>query len=234
MDLDFLPFEINQIYNVNCMDLLNSLPDNCIPAIITDFPYGIDFQSNQRVKSEKFKKIANDKKPYIEWIEEAYRVTEEDGGRLICFYRYDVQDVLFDELELCGFTIKSQLVWDKKVHGMGDLKGEFSPAHELMVYATKGRYEFSGEVKRPTTVYNCQRVDAMKLCHPNEKPVILNQALIRDITTKNELVLDLFSGSGSLSVAAKIEGRNWLACDLDKRYVDIGNQRCSQVERRVF
>jgi len=225
-------FPINTIYNLNCMELLEAIPTNSIPAIITDFPYGINFQSNQRVKTEKFKKIANDKKPYIEWITPAFDRLCSNGGRLICFYRYDVQDVLFDELEINGFIIKSQLVWDKKSYGMGDLDGEFSPSHELMVYATKGRYEFKG--KRPNTVYNCARVDPAKLVHPNEKPVNLNQALIRDITLPEEIVVDLFSGSGSLSVASKIEGRNWLACDLDENYVNLGNKRVEHAQKRIF
>lgn len=212
------------------MDLLDYMPPGFIPAIITDFPYGIDFQSNQRVKSEKFKKIANDKKPYIEWIKSAYDRMKE-GGRLICFYRYDVQDVLIDELEACGFIVKSQLVWDKMAYGMGDLEGEFSPSHELMIYATKGRYRFTS--KRPNTVYRCARVSPSALVHPNEKPIELNQALIRDICNEGELVVDLFSGSGSLSVAAKIECMEWLACDLDSNYVNLGNNRVNKAQRRL-
>lgn len=221
--------EINKIHHMNCMDLLEFAIPNSIPAIITDFPYGINFQSNQRVKTPKFEKIANDKKPYIEWIVPAFDRLQQ-SGRLICFYRYDVQDVLFDELELAGFNIKSQLVWDKQVHGMGDLKGEFSPSHELMVFATKGRYEF--KVKRPTTVFSVQRVDPAKMIHPNEKSVALNQALVRTITDENELVVDLFSGSGSLSVAAKIECRDFIACDLDENYVNIGNKRLQGTSKR--
>jgi adenine-specific DNA-methyltransferase len=227
----FSLIEENVIQHMNCMDLIGLIPDDYIDAIITDFPYGINFQSNQRVKTPKFEKIDNDKKPYIEWIEPAFAKLK-DKGRFICFYRWDVQDVLIDEIERCGFTIKSQLVWSKEVHGMGDLTGEFSPSHELMIYATKGRYEFKG--KRPTTVYKCKRVDAGKMIHPNEKPVELNQALIRDITEVGELCADFFSGSGSFSVAAKIEGRDFIACDTGMSYVNQGNLRVKQAQRRMI
>jgi site-specific DNA-methyltransferase (adenine-specific) len=70
--------------------------------------------------------------------------------------------------------------------------------------------------------------------HPNEKPVELNQAIIRDITSPDELVVDLFSGSGSLAVGAKIEGRSFLASDLSKTYVDLGNNRVKQAQRRLM
>lgn len=229
----FCLLDTNTIYHANCMDIINSLPDNYLDAIITDFPYGIDFQSNQRVKSEKFKKIANDKKPYIEWIAPALSKLKE-GGRLICFYRWDVQDALVDELEISGYIVKSQLVWNKMVHGMGDLKGEFSPSHELMIYATKGRYEFDSKIKRPTTVYSCQRVDPGKMIHPNEKPVALLQAIIRDITNRDEIVADFFSGSGSCAEACKIEGREFIACDLDEDHVFNGTKRVQKAQTRMI
>ena len=222
---------LGKIYHSNCLDLIELLPDSCIDAIITDFPYGINFQSNFRVKTKKFKKIDNDKEPYIDWIEPSFRILK-DEGRLICFYRWDVQNELVDELERVGFNVKSQLVWDKKVTGMGDLYGEFSSGHELMIYATKGRYEFKG--KRPRTVYSVQRENPNKLVHPNEKPVDLNRALIRDITEKNEVIFDPFSGSGSCSIAAYLEGRRFIACDTGEDYVNLGNKRIQSSSLDLF
>lgn len=108
------------------------------------------------------------------------------------------------------------------MHGMGDLKGEFAPQHELMIYATKGRYEFKG--KRPKTIYRTQRVAAELLIHPNEKPVNLLRAVIRDISTKGELIYDPFCGSGSTVKAAKIENRVFLGSELEKIYSDAINK----------
>jgi len=212
--------EINKVHNMECVDLIEGLPENCIDAIITDFPYGIDFQSNHRTK--KFKKIDNDKEPYIDWIKPSFRILK-DGGRIVCFYRYDVQDVLFNELVKSGFTIKSQLVWNKIGTGMGDLNGEFAPQHELMVYATKGRYEFKNG--RPSTVYSVQKVN--DLIHPNEKPVKLMQGIIRDVTVKSDFIFEPFSGSGSTCVACKIEKRDFIACETQVHNVEISNKRLS-------
>lgn len=129
------------------------------------------------------------------------------------------------EIEDAGFIVKSQVVWDKVIHGMGDLKGGFAPQHELMIYATKERYEFKG--KRPKTIYRSPRVNAEQLLHPNEKPINLMQAIIRDISSKGELIYDPFSGSGVTSLACKKEGRNFIASELSEEYVNIGNKRLS-------
>ena len=145
-----------------------------------------------------------------------------------------MQDEFLSAIEDAGFTVKSQIVWDKVIHGMGDLKGEFAPQHELMIYATKGRYEFQG--CRPKTIYRTQRVKPDALVHPNEKPVNLLQAIIRDISSKGEVILDLFSGSGSTSIAANVEGRKYIAFELDENYVNIANKRIKNysIESSLF
>jgi site-specific DNA-methyltransferase (adenine-specific) len=110
------------------------------------------------------------------------------------------------------------------VHGMGDLKGEFGPAHELMFYATKGRYEFTH--KRPTTVYDIQRLNGNSLIHPNEKPVKLLKKLIMDLTSDpSELIVDLFGGSFSTFIAARSLGFDCMSCELDAHYFTIGKNR---------
>ena len=38
----------NKIINADCMDILKQLPDKCIDLVLTDPPYGMDFQSNYR------------------------------------------------------------------------------------------------------------------------------------------------------------------------------------------
>lgn len=215
--------DINKIYNENCLDTMKHMPDNFIDCVITDPPYGISYQSARRTDKTKWKpKIANDEVPYTEWIKPCYDKLK-DGGRLICFYRWDVQGEFLQAIQDAGFTVKSQIVWDKVVHGMGDLKGEFAPQHELIIYATKGRYEFSG--CRPKTIYRTMRVMPELLCHPNEKPVNLMQAIIRDISEPKELIYEPFAGSGSTCIAAAQEGRNFIGSELSADYCEKSTKR---------
>ena len=213
---------ISKVENRDCMDFLNEMGGG-IDAIITDPPYGISYQSARRIDKSRWKpKIENDETPYVEWIKPAFDKLK-NGGRLICFYRWDVQDYFLDEITDAGFTVKSQVVWDKVMHGMGDLKGEFAPQHELMIYATKGRYEFKGS--RPKTVYRHKRLDAESLIHPNEKPINLMAALIRDITIAGDVVYDPFGGSMATLCAAHKEKRIGISTELSKKYFDIGCKR---------
>jgi DNA modification methylase len=55
--------------------------------------------------------------------------------------------------------------------------------------------------------------------HPSVKPVQLIADAMRDVTTRSEIVLDPFAGSGSTLIAAEKAGRIAYAMELDPRYI---------------
>lgn len=198
-----------------------SIPPGSVDCIVADPPYGIDYQSARRTDKELWKpKIANDKEPYVEWIKPAYNLLPE-GGVLFCFFRWDVSYVFQETIKNCGFDLKSEIIWDKVVHGMGDLEGAFAPRHESIFFATKGKFYFPGV--RPQSIIRQKRVDAEKLIHPNEKPVPLIESLIRSVGARK--VFDPFMGSGATGVASMRLGCDFVGCDIDKMYFDISQKR---------
>jgi len=217
----------------DCLDVLRGIPDESINAVITDPPYGISYQSCARKdKSKRLAKIANDENPFIWWLYDANRVLKEDGA-LICFCRWDVQNAFKFAIEWAGFTIKSQVIWDKVLYGAGDLKSAFSPGHEVIWFAVKGKFSFPG--KRPRSVITSQRINGGQLIHPNEKPVKLMEQLIQSVTREKEIVLDPFIGSGATGIAAINTGRFFIGIEKEYKYVEISNSRLEQVyqEARV-
>lgn len=128
-----------------------------------------------------------------------------------------------DAMEIAGFSVKSVLVWDREVHGMGDLKGNFAPRYDTCIFATKGRYLLPG--KRPADVIRCQRLNGAELVHPNEKPIDLLRQLVEATTVPGALILDPFAGSGSTLAAAAMTGRRYIGIELDAEYHAIAQQR---------
>lgn len=96
------------------------MPDESVDAIITDPPYGINYHTKGTGAS-----IKNDKSPFIWFLYDAFRVLKSgDSGRgsLICFTRWDVEQTFIDAMKLAGFQVKSEVIWDKVMHGMGIAK----------------------------------------------------------------------------------------------------------------
>lgn len=217
--------ELNKIYQEDCIKGMQQMDACSVDCILTDPPYGIDYQSAWRIDTERFDKIAGDGLPYIWWLNEAYRILK-DGGTLICFCRWDVQEAFMKAIEWAGFQIKNQIIWDRVVHGLGDLKGQFAPQHDIIWFATKGDFEFQNG--RPKDVLRFMRVSAEKLLHPNEKPIELIRYLVGILTRESDVVLDCFIGSGTTAVVCKQTKRNFIGFEISEEYCKIANKRLSQ------
>lgn len=83
---------LNKIYNEDCLVGIKGIDDNSIDFVLTDPSYGIDFNSNSRVKSKlkNTKGILNDGKGNIDFLQsvavELYRVLK-DNTHLYWFTR---------------------------------------------------------------------------------------------------------------------------------------------------
>lgn len=211
-----------ELFCGDCLEMLPTLETGSVQAIIVDPPYGIDYQSNRRVATKKLAKIANDRIPLLGWGEQSFRVTSGTGCILL-FYRWDVQQPFIDELSGAGWIVKSQIIWDKLVHGTGDLTGEFAPQHEAILFARKEGFSFPG--KRPKSVIRCQKVPSSQMSHPNEKPTALLEQLILAVTSLGDTVLDFTMGCGSCGVAAMRTGRDFVGIEIDRGWFDIAQMR---------
>lgn len=216
----------------DCLEMLKTLADGSVDAIITDPPYGIDYQSSRKIdKTTRHAKIANDLEPFTAWVDEAFRVLK-DGSGLLCFTRFDTEEAFRLALREAGFEDKQQIIWDKEIHGMGDLTGDFASQHENIIFATKGGFTFPGT--RPKSVFRVQRVTPDKLVHPNEKPIELLQLLAVAITPNFGTILDPFMGSGSMGVAALARGFDFIGIELATNYYDLVVERVKKIQRPLF
>jgi DNA modification methylase len=207
----------------DCRAIMRGLDAGSIDAIVTDPPYGIDFQSASRTdKDARYPKIANDNEPFISWLPDAVRLLKNDGA-LICFCRWDVQEAFRAAIEAAGLTVRSQIVWDRQHHGSGNLTAAFAPQHDVAWFATKGRFSFPG--KRPRSVISVPRVAWQSAEHPTEKPVELMRQLVRAVTPPRGTVLDPFTGSGSTGSAAVLEGFQFIGAELSAEYAAIARRR---------
>lgn len=95
--------------------------------------------------------------------------------------------------------------------------------------------EFSGNPlgKNPSDVWEIPNVKANhveKTNHPCQFPVALVQRLIRALVPKNGFVLDPFLGSGTSAVAATVEQRKFIGCEIKPEYVSIARKRIMKVK----
>ncbi len=96
----------------------------------------------------------------------------------------------------------------------------------------KGKFSGNPQGKNPSDVWEIPNVKSRhieKTAHPCQFPVALVQRLIRALTKPKNVVVDPFLGSGSSAVAAAIENRSFLGCDIVASYVGIARNRVAKI-----
>ncbi len=88
--------------------------------------------------------------------------------------------------------------------------------------------------KNPGDVWDIPNVKAghvEKTAHPCQFPVALAQRLIKALCPSGGLVIDPYLGSGSTGIAALVEGRNFMGCDIEAKYVKIARERIRRLRQ---
>lgn len=112
--------KVNKIYNANNLDILRTLPDNSVDALITDFPYGLQDIDALKLMQENtnntrgFMGCVWDRLPTTEFLIECLRVLKEGSWLISTFTpRQDLNCVMKYRLLEAGFDISfSPLYWN--------------------------------------------------------------------------------------------------------------------------
>ena len=222
---------INKILQGDCIEVMKGIEDKSIDLIITDPPYGINYQSNMRVISKKFDILENDNNDFRYMIyNKINRILKDNCVTLIfCSYKNYAND--YQELKKY-FDIKNVIIWDKGGGGIGDLQHSLSTDYEMIIACHKGARKING--KRIGSVWHVNKVDPIKMQHPTQKPVGIFRMLIRIYSNKNDIVLDPFIGSGTTAVACKELGRKYIGIEISEEYCEVARRRILAVPELLF
>jgi site-specific DNA-methyltransferase (adenine-specific) len=61
--------------------------------------------------------------------------------------------------------------------------------------------------------------------HPTQKPLEIIYRMVLSSTKKNDLVLDMFCGSGSVLVSCKTNSRNCIGIEKNEEYYELSKKR---------
>jgi DNA modification methylase len=119
-------------------------------------------------------------------------------------------------LNQIGLNVSSCIVWDKKSIGLGN--ANYRPQHEFIFYIKGSAWH--GD-KSQSDVWYMSRGSTSAYVHPTQKPVELIEKAIHNSSKTEDIIIDLFGGSGSTLIAC--EKTNRLSClmELDPKYCDV-------------
>lgn len=229
VELDREAVELQKCWNLGDFhNHIGGLADGSVALLLTDPPYGIDYQSDHRLdrrKERKNAKIANDSEvSALDTLRDALTLIYPklaDNSHVLIFCHWSNEPQIRALIEIDGgYQIRGSLVWVKNNTGMGDPSTTFAPKHERIIHAVKGSPVL---FNRAPDVLTADRVSSGR--HPTEKPVDLLKTLIEATTVEGEMVVDPFGGVASTLVAARQSGRAYWGCEVDAEYHRAGADR---------
>lgn len=212
-------------------DVLPGYAKESFDLILTDPPYGVEWQSGHR--AETFEMLHNDSPSDRDGIREVLTECVRLVGQSRHLYVFGPGDVL----EGLKVSETAAMVWDKATLGSGNLSSPWGPAHEPITFAVS-KFRHGGDTGkscvpvrlRKGSVLRFARPTGRKVRGPSEKPVPLLCELIESSTRQGDLILDPFGGVCSTAVAAVLAGRRCVVVDSDRRWLDVGIPRIAAAE----
>ncbi len=217
------------IYHADCRSVLPLIPDKSIDLVLTDPPYGINYQSNMRIATKQFDRIIGDNIDITNQYSEFYRLLLNDKIVIIfCSFKNYARDYTVLQNQ---FDIKNCIVWFKGGGGIGDLTHSLSTDYELILVAHKGNGIIRG--KRNGSVWWSNKIPPSNMIHPTEKPPDIIGKLLTTFSDIGDLILDPFLGSGTTAYCAKKLDRKCIGIEIEEKYCEIAAKRCSQSVMRL-
>ena len=237
----------------DCLEVMKTIKDNSIDAIICDLPYG--------TTQCKWDSVI----PFKELWHEYNRIIKQNGA-IVLFGSEPFSSALrFSNIK----NFKYDWIWHKNKPS-GALNASFMPmiSHEtISVFVKKGKPTFNHileprdatektkenlkninvgkfygsntngkagnkynknkntELRKPTTLKYFKCVPQKKRLHSTEKPLDLLEYLVKTYTNENETVLDNTMGSGTTMLACKNLNRNGIGIEKDPQYYAVAVAR---------
>ncbi len=252
-----MDFQIDKIYNEDCLEGMKRIADGAVDCIITDLPYGTTACAWDSVIPfeplwEQFKRVTKPNAAIVLFATEPFTSTLIMSN--IKMYRqkltwlktrpfnvFNAKKQFMNWTEdICVFyrtlpTFNPQF-WDDGT----PIKKKIQRNHHDRKNGTLGQTGekegfisvWGGNHRYPKSVLEFSNVHHGKNAfHPTQKPVDLLRYLILTYSNEGDTILDATIGSGTTAVAALMEKRHFIGFETNKEYFDIAQRRIDDVRR---
>ena len=247
------------LINGDCLEVMKTMPNASIDAIITDPPFGttackwdsvVPFepmweQLNRIIKAngaivlfgcEPFSsalRMSNIKNYKYDWIWDKHIPRNFINAKLMPMNKHEIISVFSKTGKLPRY-IPQMTLRDKAITVKNYAKRGSDSSYRITNDGNRNLNSYTYTHKHPDTIILGKWIANSGKQHPTQKPVPLMEYLIKTYTNENETVLDFTMGSGTTMVACQNTNRNGIGIEQDDKYFKIAEQRIKENEYKLF
>jgi DNA modification methylase len=213
---------------------LKEIENDSVNLVFADPPYnliGLDIF----VDGQVYRKWS------IEYFKEIKRILKWNGSFILCG-RPPILCQLVSDLIDMGFVFREWITWHK-VDSITPAKEYHSNNYECFAIFSKWTERVFNHIpiKSKTDNYSSERNigsiwEHCKISsnhkegtkHPTQKPIKFLERFVQTYSNPNDLVIDLFSGSGTTAVACKTNNRKFIGFEINPEYIKMSDERLIQ------
>ncbi len=244
-----------EIYHGDCLEVIQSFPDESFDMIFADPPYLMSDNGKTcfNGKLVNLNKGAWDKPLTAEdnfefhkkWLKECKRVLKKDGTIWVSGTYHNIH-ACGHAMMLLNYHILNEIAWFKPNAAPNISCKYFTASHESLIWAKKDKKskhffnyqamkngDFSKDfIKKPglqmRTVWSIFTTPAKEKTfgyHTTQKPLALLDRIIEASTKPSDVVFDPFMGSGTTGVSCVKNKRKFVGIEREKTYFELAQKR---------
>jgi len=205
--------------------------------VFTDPPYGVSYEGGHNKK--KRTGIENDTLAGQDLTDLFYEslvngeLFSHHHSAFYIWYANGKAVETFASFSKLSLKVRAVLCWYKVKSGLGAFMSQYIPNYEPCIYAYKEGYSpqwFGASDEK--TVWELKK-ESKNEFHPTQKPVELPERAMKNSSKENDIVLDLFGGSGSTMVAAQQLNRKARLMEFDPKYCQVIVDRMLKLDPNI-
>lgn len=202
-------------------DIARLMVTDIARLMVTDPPYGVAYVGKTKDALVIQNDSLSEEQTHLLWKNslDAFWPFMEKGGSIYATVPAGPLHIGFaNELKIRE-ALRQIMVWDKKSLVLGH--SDYHYRHEPILYGWKpGASHYFINDRTKTTVFEFQKPNASRL-HPTMKPVELWVEFILNSSKENDIVGDMFGGSGTTIISCEKTDRRARVIEIDPIYCDV-------------
>ena len=243
-------FKFNQIICGDVLEKMLKVPNNSIHLAITSPPYNVGKAYDNHFDKMEYQE-------YLNWLHKVWRETKRvlvPGGRFALNIAptgiknfTPLHHDFINQLRGLGMKFRTEIIWYKQTMLKRTAWGSFKspanshiiPSWEYVLIFSKDKDRLDGDTKNADITKSefmefsdgmwCIQPERKRKGHPAPFPEKLIYRIIKFYSYKNNNILDMFGGTGTVAAVALKNNRNFIHIDISKKYCDIAHKRLEKI-----